>query len=53
VPRKAVRFADAAAACARAGAAFDVPRTGYEAQLLRVAMERDGAARAWLSHQAG
>jgi hypothetical protein len=53
VPRKAVRFADAAAACARAGAAFEVPRSGYEGQLLRVAMERDGAGRAWVSHRAG
>jgi hypothetical protein len=53
VPRRAVRFSDAAALCGRADAAFDVPRTGYQAQQLRLAMERAGASRAWLRYRAG
>ncbi len=39
---------NAARACASASAAFAAPRTGYEGQLLRVAMEAAGAREAWL-----
>jgi hypothetical protein len=52
VPRRAVAFAQADAVCRRSEAVFDVPRSGYEAQLLRLAMERSGAGRAWLRHRA-
>ena len=38
----AVELAESAERCARGGAEFAVPRTGYEAQLLRLAMERAG-----------
>jgi hypothetical protein len=53
VPRRAVRVRDAARVCASAGAVHDVPRTGYEAQTLRLAMERAGASRGWLNYRAG
>jgi phosphatidylinositol-specific phospholipase C-like protein len=39
---------DAARACAAQSAVLAVPRTGYEGQLLRVAMEAVGAREAWL-----
>ena len=39
---------NAARACASASAVFAAPRTGYEGQLLRVAMEAAGAREAWL-----
>jgi hypothetical protein len=39
----------AAARCERGGATFSVPRTGYEAQLLRLAMQRRGARGARLA----
>jgi hypothetical protein len=53
VPSRVVRFRDAAAQCRRRAAVFAVPRTGYETQQLRVAMERVGARRAWLAHRSG
>jgi hypothetical protein len=52
VPSRLVRWSAAPAACRRRAATFAVPRTGFEAQRLRVAMERVGAARAWLGHRA-
>jgi hypothetical protein len=48
VPRRPVRFDRAGALCRRAEARFAVPRTGYDAQRLRVAMERVDAGRAWV-----
>ena len=48
VPRRLATHARAAAVCRRARAEWDVPRTGYEAQQLRLAMERVRASRAWL-----
>jgi hypothetical protein len=39
---------NAAGACTAAGAVFAAPRTGYEGQLLRVAIEGAGASDAWL-----
>ena len=52
VPSRLARWSRAESACRRRAASFAVPRTGYEAQQLRVAMERVGAARAWLAHRA-
>ena len=52
VPSRVVRWSRADEQCRRRAATFDVPRTGHEAQSLRVAMERVGAARAWLAHRA-
>ena len=49
---KRVRAADAAVACSAAGSTHSVPRTGYEAQLLRVAMEQARARTAWLAYHA-
>lgn len=46
-PRAELR-SNAARACASESAAFAAPRTGYEGQLLRVAMEGAGATEAWL-----
>ncbi len=45
-PRVAFRRAERR--CDRKNSEFAVPRTGYEAQLLRVAMERTGRRGAWL-----
>jgi hypothetical protein len=53
VSKKRVRAADAGAACSTSGATHSVARTGYEAQLLRVAMEGAGARTAWLAYRAG
>jgi hypothetical protein len=39
------------AACAGLHAQFAVPRTGYDAQLLRLAMERRGAREVWLGYR--
>lgn len=44
-PRRAKR------ACRRQGAAFAVPRSGHENQLLRLAMEDAGAKRVWLGYR--
>ena len=52
VPSRVVRWSRAPAQCRRRAAAFAVPATGYEAQQLRVAMERVGADRAWLAYRA-
>ena len=52
VPSRVVRYTDAPALCKRARGRFTVPHTGYEAQTLRVAMERVGAGRAWLRYRA-
>lgn len=41
----------AARVCRRRGAQFAVPRTGYEGQVLRRAMAKRGAARAWLGQR--
>jgi hypothetical protein len=41
----------AAAACRRLGSALSVPRTGYEAQRLRLAMSGLGDAETWLGYR--
>ncbi len=46
-----VEFADAKAACRAQKSRFAVPRTGYEAQLLRLAMEAAGIRGAWLGQE--
>lgn len=46
-----VKAANARAACAALGAEHAVPRTGYETQLLRLAMQADGVASAWLGYR--
>ena len=46
-PRPESRL-NAAPACAAQSAVFAAPRTGYEGQLLRVAMEAAGASETWL-----
>ena len=45
---RAEQPSNAARACALVSAVFAAPRTGYEGQLLRVAMEVVGAGEAWL-----
>jgi hypothetical protein len=51
VPKRAVRQRDAAALCDRNGAVHAVPRTGYEAQQLRLAMESAATSRVWLGYR--
>jgi hypothetical protein len=51
VPRTPVRAARAGRVCSRSGATHSVPRTGYEAQLLRVAMRRVRVRAAWLAYR--
>jgi hypothetical protein len=51
VPSRLARYTDAPALCRRARGRFTVPRTGYEAQTLRVAMDRVRAGRAWLRYR--
>ncbi len=51
VATPAVPEAAAPALCSRMGASFAVPRTGYEAQLLRLAMQAAGAGEAWLAYR--
>jgi hypothetical protein len=46
-----VRAAGAGASCAALGAEHAVPRTGYEVQLLREAMEAEGVVRAWIGYR--
>lgn len=48
IPRARVVQRRSARACARRDATSSVPRTGYEAQLLRLAMTAAGTRRAWL-----
>jgi hypothetical protein len=48
VPSRLATHARAAAVCRRARGEWSLPRTGFEAQELRVAMERVRASRAWL-----
>ena len=48
VPSRKGTHVKAASVCRRARGTWDVPRTGYEAQQLRVAMERVRASRAWV-----
>ena len=50
VPAKEVAQEEAAALCERRDAEHAVPRTGFEAQLLRLAMEKDGVHKAWLGY---
>ena len=52
VPSRLTRWSRAESTCRRRAASFAVPRTGYEAQQLRVAMERVEASRAWLAYRA-
>ena len=47
---KAVTYRKAAAACAKQGASFAVPRTGYENQLLRTATPT-GTGTTWLGYR--
>jgi hypothetical protein len=47
-PRRALR---GGRACRRKGARYSVPRTGYEAQRLRLAMKRAGARAVWLGYR--
>jgi hypothetical protein len=51
VPRRHVTFKRAARRCKAAKMRWAVPRTGYETQRLRVAMERARAGRAWLRYR--
>ncbi len=44
-------FQGAAAACRRVGGQLAVPRTGYEAQRLRLAMERAWVSEVWLGYR--
>jgi hypothetical protein len=48
VPSKLATHVQAPSVCKRARGTWAVPRTGFEAQALRVAMERVRAPRAWL-----
>jgi hypothetical protein len=50
VPKPVVAAASAATTCGRAGAQHSVPRTGYENQRLRTAMEAGKARSAWLAY---
>lgn len=47
----AVRMRSAGRACRREGGRLAVPRTGYEGQLLKRAMEKAGVDRAWLGQR--
>ena len=49
VPDRTVPFADAFAVCDGAGATFDVPRTGWQDEQLRVVARSAGAAALWLN----
>ncbi len=51
VSQAMVKAANAEAVCAALGAEHAVPRTGYETQLLREAMQADGVASAWLGYR--
>ncbi len=46
VPQRAARYG-----CRSLGVQLAVPRTGYEAQLLRVAMQAAGVSEAWLGYR--
>jgi hypothetical protein len=50
VGRSAVPKQAAIVQCRRLGAQLAVPRTGYEAQLLRLAMQSAGVSEAWLGY---
>ena len=51
VPRVWTHKARAARVCRNHNAKLSVPRTGYEAQLLRLAMKRRHARRVWLAYR--
>lgn len=51
VTRGRVEFGDATEACGERAAAFAVPRTGFEAQLLRLAMARAEVREVWLGQR--
>jgi hypothetical protein len=53
VPSRLATHSRAASVCRRARGRWDVPRTGFEAQQLRVAMDRVRAGRAWLRAHVG
>jgi hypothetical protein len=53
VPKPVAAAENADATCGRAGAAHSVPRTGYENQLLRTAMEASRTRSAWLAYTRG
>ncbi len=53
VPSALSKRSQAAALCRRRKGAWDVPRTGYEAQTLRVAAERVRAERVWVAAHTG
>jgi hypothetical protein len=50
VPEPTVAFAGAAAACRAAGATFDVPRTGWDDEQLRLVARSAGAAGVWVAY---
>ena len=52
VPSRLGTHASSPRVCRRARATWDVPRTGYDAQQLRLAMERVRASRAWVKAHA-
>lgn len=49
--RERLRWRDARAKCRRLDATLAVPRTGFEAQQLRLAMQAAGARTAWLGYR--
>jgi hypothetical protein len=49
----AVKAAQARDACGREGAVHAIPRTGYQAQELRLAMQSAGSTRAWVGYRRG
>jgi len=53
VPRERTDLEGGAAVCERLDASFEVPRTGYENQLLRIAMQKRGARSAMLGIRLG
>ena len=50
VPKPVVALGLADATCGRSGAVHSVPRTGYENQRLRTAMEAARAKSTWLAY---
>jgi hypothetical protein len=50
VPKRRARQRKGRAVCRKRRARFAVPRSGHEAQLLRLAMERRGAKEVWLGY---
>lgn len=51
IPRRAVPWRRAKAACANRGLVLGTPRTGFESQELGVALDAAGARKAWLGYR--